>query len=128
MPIQLNYPARYTEEIEVRVPQDWNFDRSPTIIQSPAFTFTSTVNATERAVNITYVYETLKDHVPVGETESFLKDYEKMKNDLGYVLTNKVGVGTPSGGGSRGLGMSNLAKSLLCLVLLASIVYFVRRR
>lgn len=129
MPIGLNYPVRYTEDIEVRVPEDWNFDHSsPTEIRSPAFTYSSTVNATERTVNIIYKYETLKDHVPVEESGSFLKDYEKMKGDLGYVLTDKVGVGAPSGGGARGLGMGNLAKSLLCLVLLAVIFYFVRRR
>ncbi|MBN9384372.1 MAG: DUF3857 domain-containing transglutaminase family protein [Chitinophagaceae bacterium] len=128
MPLELTYPARYREEIEIRVPEDWNFDKMPKEIRSPAFVYTSTVNATERVVNIVYNYETLKDHVSVPEAAAYLDDYERMKDDLGYVLTYNTGGRSPSGGGSQGLGLSDRTKIWVCLILIGVIVYFVRRR
>jgi hypothetical protein len=129
MPLELAYPARYREEIEIRVPEDWKFDKTAKEIRCPSFAYTSTINATDRVVNIVYDYETLKDHVSVPEAATYLDDYEKMKDDLGYVLTYDAGTSFPSSGNnSWGFGLGNLAKSLLCLALLASIVYFVRRR
>ncbi|MES1249725.1 MAG: hypothetical protein ABUL46_03530, partial [Chitinophaga rupis] len=129
MPLELAYPARYREEIEIRVPEDWNFKKTPKEIRCPSFVYTSTIDATDRVVNIVYDYETLKDNVPVPEAATYLDDYERMKDDLGYVLTYNAGGSVPSvGNNSRGFGLGNLAKSLICLALLAGIVYFVRRK
>jgi transglutaminase-like putative cysteine protease len=131
MPMQLTYPARYREEIEIRVPEDWDFDRSSKSIRSPAFSYTSTISATDRVVNIVYDYETLKDHVTPAEAADYFDDYEKLRGDLGYVLTYGKRDSAPRGGGdgSKGLGgLSDRTKLWLCLILIGVIIYFVRRR
>src|SRR6202040_1294716 len=48
MPIALTYPAHYTEEIRIRVPEDWHFEQEPSEIRSSSFLFHSTINATDR--------------------------------------------------------------------------------
>jgi hypothetical protein len=79
-------------------------------------------------VDLTYVYEALKDHVPAEEANAYFSNFDKMKDDLGYVLSDNSPLTSP-GNNSRSIGLnSNLAKSLLCLSLLAGIVFYIRRR
>jgi len=129
MPFALTYPARYTEEIEIQTPDDWEFEHKPKEVITPYFTYVNTGNHTDRTVHLTYVYEALKDNVPTEGMSSFLENYDKMKDDLGYELTSSAIDHAPaSGSSSKGLDMSNRMKVLLCLILLGVIVYFVRRR
>jgi len=37
MPIALTYPAHYTEEIRISVPEDWHFELAPSELRSPGF-------------------------------------------------------------------------------------------
>jgi len=128
MPVALTYPARYTEQIRIQLPEDWNFDHTPTEVRSPSFQYASTINGSGRTVNLTYIYETLKDHVPAEETNAYFSNFNKMKDDLGYELSDNSPLTSP-GNNSPGIGLnSNLAKSLLCLSLLAGIVFYIRRR
>jgi hypothetical protein len=132
MPIAINYPTHYTEDIQILVPEDWDLDRPSTEVRSSSFLFKQTVASSSRMVHITYEYQTLKDHVPAGEAMDFLADCDKMEYDLGYDLIqhgdrNAHSYSEPQP--SQGLGMdNNLMKSLLCLFLLGGIVYLVRRR
>jgi hypothetical protein len=128
MPVALTYPARYTEQISIQLPEDWNFDHRPTEVRSPSFLYTSSINGSDRTVNLTYVYEALKDHVPAAEADAYFSNFDKMKDDLGYVLSDNSPLTSP-GNNFRSIGLnSNLAKSLLCLSLLAGIVFYIRRR
>jgi len=128
MPVALTYPARYTEQIRIQVPEDWNFDHTPTEVRTPSFLYTATTVGSDRTVKLTYVYQALKDHVPAEEANVYFSNFDKMKDDLGYVLSDNSQLTSP-GDNSRSIGLgSNLAKSLLCLSLLAGIVFYIRRR
>ncbi|HEY8971116.1 MAG TPA: hypothetical protein VIM64_18560 [Puia sp.] len=129
MPFALTYPARYREEIEIQTPGDWEFEHKPKEIVTPYFTYAYSGNHTDRAVHLTYVYEALKDNVPTDGISSFLENYDKMKDDLGYELTSSAIAHAPSSGsGSKGLDLSDRTKVWLCVILLGVIVYFVRRK
>jgi hypothetical protein len=134
-PVRLVYPARYTEEIEIRVPQDWNLRQDPMEIKSPCFNYSYSVNATERGVNLIYSYEALQDHVTAPQLTEYLRNYDRLNSVLGYSLTNNVDAGSSSGGGSnsgtRGIldGLSDkvkLAIALMSIGILATI--YVKRR
>jgi len=134
MPIALTYPARYTEEIQIRVPEDWHFEQAPAEIRSPYFVFNETIHATDRLVDIKYEYQALKDHIAVSEASAYLSDYDKLKNDLGYELTEGSSVSSSSSSSDQSThttttgGNSNLLKALLCLGLVAGITYMARRK
>ncbi len=130
MPIAITYPARYTEDIEIETPGGWDFDDKGAQVLSPAFTFNSSIHATDKKVDIIYTYEALKDHVTADEAAGFITDYQKLQDGLGYELTQGASVSsTPAHSRGNGIDLNNnLAKSLLCLALIAGIAYFVRRR
>ncbi|HWK07546.1 MAG TPA: DUF3857 domain-containing protein [Puia sp.] len=133
MPIALTYPAHYTEEMQIRVPEDWHFEEQPSEIRSPYFLFLSSTSATDRQVNIKYEYQALKDHIAPGEASDFFTDYDKLKGDLGYVLTEGSSI-SPSSSSDKyshtgnKWGENNLLKALLCLALVVGITYMARRK
>lgn len=129
MPIALSYPIRYTEVIRIQLPEDYNLKSSPTEIRSPSFVYDETSDVSDRTVTLTYHFTTLKDHVPAAEASAYLASYEKLKDDLGYELTDNSPLSSPLSNNSRSINLnSNVAKGLLCLSLLAGIFYYVRRR
>ena len=128
MPFALTYPARYTEEIEIQTPDDWEFEHKPKEVATPYFTYVNSGNHTDRTVHLSYVYQALKDNVPTDGMGAFLENYDKMKDDLGYELTSSAIEHAPSSGGGKGLDLSDRTKVWLCVILLGVIVYFVRRR
>lgn len=134
-PLQLTYPARYTEEIEIRVPEDWNFNPTPTAIRTPSFSYACTGSHTDRAVNLIYSYESLKDHVPAAEIPDYVRNIDKAEDDLGYMLSNDVNARSNSNSSrSRGRGgvwdnFSDKAKLSIALVLIGILAtVYVRRR
>ena len=135
-PAQLAYPIRYTEEIEIRVPEDWRFDSGGKTIETSSFKYSCSTSATERGVNLTYKYETLSDHIAAGEMPEYVKNYDRVSNDLDYVLTNDVNgrSSSDSGSSSRRKGiLDSLSDQMKLTIVLITIgilatVYVKRRR
>ncbi|MES1249793.1 MAG: hypothetical protein ABUL46_03870, partial [Chitinophaga rupis] len=128
MPIALTYPAHYTEEIRISVPEDWHFEQTPSELKSPGFLFHSSVDASDRTVNLKYEYRALKDHITTEEAATWLSDYDKLKDDLGYELTEGSPVTPSPNSSSPNFGNNNALKALLCFALLAGITYMARRK
>ncbi len=129
MPIAISYPEHFTEEIEVSLPEDWNFESEPTEIISPAYKFNFLVSSTSTHVNLKYEYRALNDHISVEDSRRFLNDYDKMKDALGYELTKKD-IATPLDHKTRDTNsdtLINLLKLLGCIVLVVVIVLRVKR-
>jgi transglutaminase-like putative cysteine protease len=125
MPFALDYPARYTEEMEIQTPDDWEFEHRPQKVVTPYFSFADSAEHTSRTLHLVYAYEALQDNVPADGTHSFLENYDKVKDDLGYELTSEHASGS---GGGNGFELGNGMKAWICLLLLGVIFYFVRRR
>jgi hypothetical protein len=129
MPIAQTYPAHYTEELEIQTPEDWDFDKTPSEILSPAFSFTSNISATERTVKIKFEYRALQDHIPAKDAAAFLSDYDKLKDDLSYALTKGTEISNGAELHDHGNGMdNNMVKVVVCLMLLIGITYVIRTR
>ena len=133
-PMRLVYPARYREEIEIRVPEDWNLKQSPMEVQTPYFNYSYSVNATDRGVNLIYNYEALQDHVTTQQLPDYLRNYDRINSALGYSLTNDVSAGGSSGSSRRhgGIleGLSDRVKLSIVLIaigILATIYVKYRR-
>jgi transglutaminase-like putative cysteine protease len=129
MPVAQTYPARYTEELEIRTPEDWNFDTSPSEIKSPAFSFTSFISTTDRILKIKFEYRSLRDYIPARDAAIFLADYDKLKDGLSYALTKRIAIEDGSVRTAPGDGVnSNPVKVVICILLVLGIAYAVKRR
>lgn len=88
MPVSLVYPARYTEEIEISLPEDWIIKDDEKTVSSPAFTLNyNYYDIDSRRVKLYYFYEAHKDHVPVEDTKRYFEDYKVITDDLAFYVT-----------------------------------------
>jgi transglutaminase-like putative cysteine protease len=88
MPVGLSYPAKYTEEIEISLPEDWNVKPAEKFMSNPAFTLKyNFYDLDSRRVKLYYFYETHKDHVPVEDTRRYFEDYNEISDELAFSMT-----------------------------------------
>jgi transglutaminase-like putative cysteine protease len=90
MPLALTYPARYTEEVEVRLPESWNFRRNPMVIKSPAFSYSSFMKGSEMTLTMKFEYKALQDFVAPENAAKYFEELDKLKNNLGYQLSKNL--------------------------------------
>ncbi len=90
MPLAQTYPARYTEEVEVRLPESWNFHKNPLVIKSPAFAYSSLMKGSEMTLTMKFEYKALQDFVAPENAAKYFEELEKLKNNLGYQLSKNL--------------------------------------
>jgi len=90
MPLAQTYPARYTEEVEVRLPESWNFHKSPLEIKSPAFSYSSFMKGSEMTLVMKFEYKALQDFVAPENAPKYFEELDRLKNNLGYQLSKKL--------------------------------------
>ena len=86
-PFILAYPQRYTEELEIRLPEAWSLASTDKEITAPGFVFRSSVRSAGRTVRLTYAFETLQDHVAAGDNKTAYRRLDDIKDELGYGLS-----------------------------------------
>jgi len=88
MPFYIDYPARYKEDIEIHLPEDWNAEESAEQIECTSFLLKAKCSYANKKVLLHYEYESLKDHVMPDESKEFFASYKKVDDNIGYSLTN----------------------------------------
>ncbi len=88
-PLALPYPLHTEHIIEVELFEPWPVDDHQVLIENPAFSYSSRVGYSQdgKHVRISHRLKTLKDSVPPKELNRYLKDLEKMDEDLGFVFS-----------------------------------------
>jgi transglutaminase-like putative cysteine protease len=86
MPFALTYPLDYTEDIDVRLPEDWDIDSDDTKVDGNYFWFRSAYSNEGNTVHLHYEYKNRKDHVAAEETKAYLADYAAVNEASGYRL------------------------------------------
>lgn len=86
IPFAITYPAKYHEEVEVILPEDWDLTPFHKDIKSAAFAFKSDCFVYDRRVLLVYDYEALKDHVTTEESPDYFAKLNEVK-DHDYELT-----------------------------------------
>ena len=89
MPFSIDYPARYTEDIEVHLPSEWDMEESTKTIQCENFIWKTKHSYSDRKLVLHYEYESLKDHVSPHEAKTFISNFEKANG--GFTLTHADG-------------------------------------
>jgi transglutaminase-like putative cysteine protease len=125
MPFALPYPARYKEEIEIRLPHEWNVRHYKKDIEEPYFTFHSKFSGKGNRISLVYEYETLKDHITPEETKDYTAAYNEFIDNSGFELTSTDETDTSwrfsSGGFDSGSGDFGVLYVILGLCVLITI-------
>ena len=88
MPFELSYPARYEEEIEIHLPDDWKIDEASDIYNLPGCSFSYSYSLpTPTMVLLHYKFETKDDHVKPSDVPEYLRLMESAEKNLAFQLT-----------------------------------------
>lgn len=88
MPFSLRYPAHYTEEIEINLPEVWSLKQSRHSNETSAFKLTADYSSTGKRMVLKYDFESLKDHITPDEVADYLRQLNKAEEGIAYTLTS----------------------------------------
>ena len=88
MPFTIQFPAKYKEEIEVNLPEDWDAEPGNSFIKCDAFMLNAKfINNNNRHLLLQYEYESFKDHVSTQQAPEYFASIKKSDEEQGYGLT-----------------------------------------
>ena len=102
MPFAVTYPLDFEQTTELHLPETWPVAETETSVADSTFQYRQTIRyaASTRMVSFHLTYRTLRDHVPAKEVAGYIKNQNKVINDLGYRLTyNQTGGSQAKAGG-----------------------------
>jgi transglutaminase-like putative cysteine protease len=127
MPFAVQYPARYTEEIELHLPEEWLVDESMYTYDLPGGKLSYNYSQVQpRTVLLHYKFETKTDHIQAGQVSDYAEQLEEASKNLAFELTHdKTAFGSSTKFRS---GSDQLFTGLYLLLGLCAFGTFVYRR
>ncbi len=129
MPLRITYPLSISETIEINLSERYNITAERGTISNEAFRFDYDFSASGNNIKLEYSLKTLADSVPVDRIPQHLSVVDRIRNYVGFELTNGPGtaVGVPSVRASGAVGLVFSLIVVVPLILLVT-VYLVRNR
>jgi len=128
MPFYLSYPAKYKEEIEINLPEEWKGEESEHNVRCDGFKLKTQYSYNNRKFQLVYQYETLKDHIDPSEIDEYLEKFKKANESLAYELSLPGDFSADDGNGTSPLNITGgLSLFVLFLILVCLIVWVVKR-
>ncbi len=87
LPFSITFPAKYHEEIEILLPDNWNLKPFHADVKNAAFTFKADCIVYDRRISIEYDYEALKDYVTSAEASDYFIKLNQLREHEAYSLT-----------------------------------------
>jgi transglutaminase-like putative cysteine protease len=87
MPFYIPFPAKYHEEIEINLPEEWDAKQSSKKIACADFILNTKFSSSYKKILLQYEFENLKDYVMPGEANKFFASLKKSNEEQGYELT-----------------------------------------
>ncbi len=85
MPISLNYPIKVTQNIIVNFnDEQGTFDNDSFNLSSEYIEFDFKSSFEDGVLTNTFMFRTLKDHVPIEDVKQYLKDIDKIQDKMSY--------------------------------------------
>jgi hypothetical protein len=88
MPFRLLYPAKYTEELVIDLPEDWKVTDSETHLKNNNYILNSRFYCLLNQVYLTTEYESLKDHTIQEESAKYFKDLKEYDDAADFEITS----------------------------------------
>lgn len=88
MPFNIRYPARYTEEIEIHLPEDWPIEESAYSYSLPGCKLSYAYSQTEpNVVLLHFTYESNADHISPADISNYSEQIEEASKSLAFELS-----------------------------------------
>ncbi|WP_170970984.1 DUF3857 domain-containing transglutaminase family protein [Ilyomonas limi] len=87
MPFYLSYPAKYHEEVEINLPEDWNLKPYDAVIKCSGFVYKVKCTTSWRKVVLAYDFENLKDAITPAEAPQYFSKLKEIDNVSDYAIT-----------------------------------------
>jgi len=87
MPFYLSYPAKYHEEVEINLPEDWNLHPYDGEVKCNDFIYKVKCTTSWRKVVLAYDFENLKDAVLPAEAPQYFSKLKEIDNISDYDIT-----------------------------------------
>ncbi|MEO6454432.1 MAG: DUF3857 domain-containing protein [Ginsengibacter sp.] len=130
MPFYLTYPARYKEQVEIHMPEDWPIKSFNDRVECAGFRLTADGHSIGNRVTLNYYYENLKDNIMPDEAASFFSNYEEAYKDTGYELYYNADGTTSLNSSSEDYTQTTslFPKMYTLLGVAVLIIFFIRRQ
>lgn len=125
MPYSLRYPARYSEDVEINLPQEWPVDIKDFTIECGYFRLNSNATYSDKKITLHYDYENFKDNIPANEMENYLFNYkstEKICRGWDLKTNNSLYSNAAEFPGISGTSAGNIFPKLYFLLALSIII------
>lgn len=127
MPYNLSYPAKYIEEIEIKLMDRWTAEESFDKIETSSFVMTGNMAYKHGTFHLDYEYENLKDHVLPEQLNEYMEGLKTKDKTFSYVLSRSVN-GKPLPDENINTGKSSNTSFYIGLLALIVICVVVWRR
>jgi transglutaminase-like putative cysteine protease len=130
MPLRINHPANYREEVLVHLPREWDIKQTNDDISCPAFKFHHEISYTDKKMRLKYEYEALKDHVSPAETKAFYSSYKQADKNINHELSyNHNESGSSISYSEQKTNLTTLVSIVLVIIgIIATVVWRNQRR
>ncbi|WP_210487408.1 DUF3857 domain-containing protein [Rufibacter aurantiacus] len=116
-PLALEYPYDYEHTIKINVPTPWSVREDEAEVKDKSFYYkrTTSYDAAKQVITLHYTFRNLRDHVPANEVKAYFTAIKKIKNEMGFELTNSV---TQDGRETNeGTNWLSIGLVIVCLIL-----------
>lgn len=121
MPIGLNYPVHYIEELDINLPGvNWNLKESNAEVECAAFAFKQSSKIYNNRIVITYDFKRFKDNVMPEETTDYFAALANVNSEEDYEISWGNSTDTFSTG--------NILGSFLIVAIVAGTIIWRKRR
>lgn len=126
MPFALRYPARYEEEIEIHLPDDWPVEETEHSFSTTSFELHYDYSRpASTIIRLRYSYENKTDHITPAETGDYLHKLNESDKTIAFEIYNTAG--TRSSTALKTSSTNGFTAAYTILAILAVATYFYRR-
>lgn len=128
MPFALGYPARYDEEVEIHLPNDWSITESSNHFSTGAFVFNCDYRQQKKdVVLLKYRYENLKDNVAADEVHDYMSQWEAAEKGMAFRLSDDFNTSAAETGNANNVRNSGFIVSYIVLGICFVVTFLYRR-
>lgn len=132
LPFAISFPAKYHEEVELNLAEDWDLAPVHEDVKTGAFNFTVNTTIHNRKVLLQYDYENLRDHIEPGEAAEYLTKLKAVDDNESYLLTyhndGKDGDEKTSSYTAKSGGHNPLYTALPLVLIIGGIIWWTQRK
>lgn len=120
MPYYLGEPYKFEQQTSIALPDYWNISDSEFSIGKESYSYTNQIRTVGKTVVVKHNYDLKKNLIDASNVDEFLKDHEKINNQIVYQLSHAGGTSADES------GLSTIS-IIISLALLAIFVFSAKK-